>query len=286
MKNFLCLFLVSAMLLGGCAENAASSGNPESFDLEALLNAVSEAGFDYEYSEIIWNEDVLTGKADAIIVRNGGQEEYFTVYSYDSNKKAQADTKIVNESGHGFNYPDGRMVETSWVSYPHFFKQGRIIAFYCGDEAWILELLSNTLGEPFAGTGRTYIPPPAETLDSLLHVLSHAGLEHEIIENDPNTVNPFDFYFPEAIMRGVTIRKGAEEDFITIFSYNTTEELEANAFEINPHDPFPLLDMIAPPVLFKNGEIIVLYVGYEKWVYAFLADTFGEPFAGYTRHIQ
>ncbi|MCL2696855.1 MAG: hypothetical protein FWE74_02090 [Oscillospiraceae bacterium] len=155
MKKLLCLFLASITLLAGCAENAGSAEsakNSRSSDFEALLTAVTENGFEYEISEITWDEDVLTGKAETIIVRSGEQEERFTVYSYSSNNKAQTDTKIVNESGYGFSYRDGRMVQTSWVSYPHFFIQGRIIVFYVGDEAWILDFLYDTLGEPFAGT--------------------------------------------------------------------------------------------------------------------------------------
>ncbi|MCL2638415.1 MAG: hypothetical protein FWD48_08610 [Oscillospiraceae bacterium] len=187
MKKLLCLFLISAIILSVCAACAENTGNS---DLEALLNAITAAGFEHEISEITWDEDLLTGKAETIIVRSGEQEEHFTVYSYSSNSKAQADTKIVNESGHGFNYRDGRGVQVSWISYPHFFIQGRIIVFYVGNEAWVLDFLSNTLGEPFAGTGQVYSPPQASAfMDKPPAILLTADGEELIYSAAPNMWN-------------------------------------------------------------------------------------------------
>ena len=50
--------------------------------------------------------------------------------------------------------PDGSSVGTSmpfWVGDPHFFKGGKLIVLYLGDDADILSALESVLGEQFAG---------------------------------------------------------------------------------------------------------------------------------------
>jgi len=49
---------------------------------------------------------------------------------------------------------DGKSVGTStvnWVGAPHFYKSGRIIVIYTGDDAGVLSLLSRAMGPQFAG---------------------------------------------------------------------------------------------------------------------------------------
>jgi hypothetical protein len=38
-----------------------------------------------------------------------------------------------------------------WESTPHFYKGGRIIVIYVGDDWWTISLLVKALGEQFAG---------------------------------------------------------------------------------------------------------------------------------------
>jgi hypothetical protein len=50
--------------------------------------------------------------------------------------------------------PDGGSIGTSmvtWVATPHFYKTGRILVLYVGDDQAILDLLEGALGPQFAG---------------------------------------------------------------------------------------------------------------------------------------
>jgi hypothetical protein len=49
---------------------------------------------------------------------------------------------------------DGGSVGTSmisWMATPHFFKSGRVLVLYVGDDSVTLNLLMEVLGEQFAG---------------------------------------------------------------------------------------------------------------------------------------
>jgi hypothetical protein len=50
--------------------------------------------------------------------------------------------------------PDGGSIGTSmvsWLATPHFYKSGRLIVLYIGDNAEIIRLLESALGPQFAG---------------------------------------------------------------------------------------------------------------------------------------
>jgi hypothetical protein len=38
-----------------------------------------------------------------------------------------------------------------WMATPHFFKSGSLLVLYVGDDAEILDLLKDSLGDQFAG---------------------------------------------------------------------------------------------------------------------------------------
>ena len=50
--------------------------------------------------------------------------------------------------------PDGGTIGTSkihWIGTPHFFKQGRLLVLYVGENGDLLRILAATLGRQFAG---------------------------------------------------------------------------------------------------------------------------------------
>ena len=68
------------------------------------------------------------------------------VFEYKSAEAMEADAALVA--------PDDGSVGTSmvsWMATPHFFKSGRVLVLYVGDDAATLDLLKSTLGEQFAG---------------------------------------------------------------------------------------------------------------------------------------
>lgn len=68
------------------------------------------------------------------------------VFEYEDEVAAEADATRVS--------PDGSAIGTTsilWVGSPHFFRTGRLIALYVGDEPNVLDLLQSVLGPQFAG---------------------------------------------------------------------------------------------------------------------------------------
>jgi hypothetical protein len=68
------------------------------------------------------------------------------VFEYDAPGAAEAEARKVS--------PDGSEVGTShvgWVAPPHFFRKGRIVVVYIGDDPNLLRLLQGALGPQFAG---------------------------------------------------------------------------------------------------------------------------------------
>ena len=50
--------------------------------------------------------------------------------------------------------PDGGTVGTSkihWIGTPHFFKQGKLLVLYVGENSGVLRILEGILGRQFAG---------------------------------------------------------------------------------------------------------------------------------------
>ena len=68
------------------------------------------------------------------------------VFQYINAAAADAEAALVS--------PDGSAVGTSklhWVGPPHFYKQGKLLVLYVGDNAKVLKALETALGRPFAG---------------------------------------------------------------------------------------------------------------------------------------
>lgn len=72
--------------------------------------------------------------------------ENVQVFRYKSVRAAEAEAKKVNA--------EGTTVGTSammWVGPPHFYRKGRLLVLYVGDNDAMLKALSSALGPQFAG---------------------------------------------------------------------------------------------------------------------------------------
>jgi hypothetical protein len=72
--------------------------------------------------------------------------ENVQVFRYSSGRAAEAEAKKVNA--------EGTSVGTStamWVGPPHFYKKGRLIILYAGDNESVMKALTAVLGPQFAG---------------------------------------------------------------------------------------------------------------------------------------
>lgn len=134
--------LVVVMLFAACApqgEVPAESATVD--DLRSLSKALRDAGATIESNETIQQEFfTVEGR---ILKVNGTDVQ---VFEYKSADAMEAEAALVAS--------DGGSVGTSmmmWMATPHFFKSGRLLVLYVGDDAAMLDLLKSALGEQFAG---------------------------------------------------------------------------------------------------------------------------------------
>ena len=105
------------------------------------MNALQKAGAQVELGDSI--EQVFFSVPGRILKVN---EADVQVFEYESTQAMEVDAAQVA--------PDGGSISTSmvtWMATPHFFKSGRTIVLYVGDDAALLDLLKSALGEQFAG---------------------------------------------------------------------------------------------------------------------------------------
>jgi hypothetical protein len=132
------LFLV-IMLFTACAPQAETPAAVE--DLGSLSKALRAAGATVEGGDTV--EQPFFSVTGQILKINGADVQ---VFEYKSAELMEADAAQVSA--------DGGSVGTSmvsWMATPYFFKTGRVLVLYVGDDAAILDLLKSVLGEQFAG---------------------------------------------------------------------------------------------------------------------------------------
>lgn len=78
-----------------------------------------------------------------VITVNGGDVQ---VFEYTDAAAADTEAALVS--------PDGSSIGTtmvSWVAAPHFYKTGKLIVLYVGDNTAVINVLEAVLGSQFAG---------------------------------------------------------------------------------------------------------------------------------------
>ncbi len=73
-------------------------------------------------------------------------DEQVQVFEYASGKAAEREAKTVSAAGSsaGTSMP-------LWVAPPHFYKSGRLIVLYVGEQSAVIKALESILGPQFAG---------------------------------------------------------------------------------------------------------------------------------------
>lgn len=144
------ILTLTVMLVAACspqqqatevpATPVVSHGGPVE-DQVSLIDALRAAGAEVELGETV--EQVFFSVTGQILKVNGADVQ---VFEYESPEAMEEDAAQVA--------PDGGSIGTSmvtWVATPHFYKAGRVLVLYVGDDAPILDLLKGVLGEQFAG---------------------------------------------------------------------------------------------------------------------------------------
>ena len=123
------------------AATPADSPSIPALDLASLMEALGAAGGSVESGEAV--EQPFFTVEGQIIKVNGADVQ---VFEYETAEAMAVDAAEVSE--------DGGSIGTSmvnWMSTPHFYKAGRILVLYVGDDQAILDLLEGALGPQFAG---------------------------------------------------------------------------------------------------------------------------------------
>jgi hypothetical protein len=154
--SFLCSVLMVTLLAACSAQptaapdvqepaNADSATTaPESVtvdDFDSLLEALRSAGASVEAGDEV--EQPFFTTAGQIVKVNGADVQVFV---YDTAQAMEAEAAQVAA--------DGGSVGTSmlsWMAPPHFYKFGRMIVLYVGEDPVITGLLESILGTQFAG---------------------------------------------------------------------------------------------------------------------------------------
>ncbi len=148
MKRYLALISIIFMLIAwsaGCAGQqppppVVSHGGPVT-DYVSLFDNLRAAGATVEPAGDI-SQPFFSVKGNAITV-NG---ENVQVFEYADAATADTEAALVS--------PDGSSVGitmVSWVATPHFYKTGRLIVLYVGDDTAVQNVLEAVLGSQFAG---------------------------------------------------------------------------------------------------------------------------------------
>jgi len=146
-KRNLCLFaglLLIAILVVACGSPApadSSHGGPVT-DYVGLVDALRAQGATIEPSGDI-SQPFFTVEGQVTQVNSQDVQ----VFEYADEAAAAAEAELIAQ--------DGSSVGTSmvtWVDSPHFYKAGRLIVLYVGDDTTTIDLLETVLGSQFAGS--------------------------------------------------------------------------------------------------------------------------------------
>lgn len=123
------------------AEPGVSSPSGAVEDQASLVDALRAAGADVEPGDPV--EQAFFSVTGQILKVNGADVQ---VFEYESAEAMGTEATQISEDGGSIGT---NMV--TWVAAPHFFRSGRLLVLYVGDDAAILGLLNGALGEQFAG---------------------------------------------------------------------------------------------------------------------------------------
>jgi len=144
------LFIISSLLvfaffMVACGSQPATpstetQGDPVE-DFASLVDSLQNAGATVETGDPI-EQAFFTVKGQIVKV-NGADVQ---VFEYENAEKLESEASQVASDGGS----TGTTMVT-WVATPHFFKAGRILVLYIGDDQVVLDLLKGALGVQFAG---------------------------------------------------------------------------------------------------------------------------------------
>jgi len=125
-----------AVVVAACASQGGSAS-----DYTSVVDGLRGTGVTIASGGEV-SQSFLSGKGQAILV-NGEQVQ---IFEYVDEAAVEADAASVSA--------DGGTVGTTmitWVATPHFYRSGKVIVLYIGEDATVLKALETVLGSQFAG---------------------------------------------------------------------------------------------------------------------------------------
>ena len=110
-------------------------------DVDSLVEELRAAGATVEIAGQV-SQPFFS--VDGRVVSVNGSDVH--VFQYESETAASEEAALVS--------PEGSTIGTSsvtWVATPHFYKAGRLIVLYVGDDDAVVTVLEEVLGPQFAG---------------------------------------------------------------------------------------------------------------------------------------
>ena len=144
MKHHL-IFLVSLSLvvvgLATCRPKSTGPRGEQVMDRANLVDSLRAAGAKVEPAGEV-SQPFFSVKGQIIKVSGSDVQ----VFEYASAAAADTEAKGVS--------PDGSVVGRSrvgWIAPPHFYKKGKLVVLYLGDDTTVIKVLESVLGRQFAG---------------------------------------------------------------------------------------------------------------------------------------
>ena len=134
----LMILLVAATVLTACGGQPASA---QGYGITEFVEGLREKGAEAETGDSV-QQDFFSVIGTSVNVDGEGVQ----VFEYDSAESMESDAVLVDASGSSI----GTSMVT-WIATPHFYKKGRILVLYIGDNEEILQVLESVLGPQFAG---------------------------------------------------------------------------------------------------------------------------------------
>jgi hypothetical protein len=236
------IILLTTLGAGCTSDSSPDEGAVEDYD--SLVDSLRASGATVEPAgEIVQDFFLVRGH---VIEVNG---EDVQVFEYSDEEVMEGDAALVS--------PDGSSIGTSlpfWVESPHFYKAGRIIVLYVGENEEVMNLLESVLGPQFAGRGEMETKPApieevsvniAESFPVQVFVYIRGGLAdscttfHEIeTERSGNTID-------------ILVTTQRPKDAICAQVYTTFEENVALGSDFTPGETYTVNVNDFEPVTFE-----------------------------------
>jgi len=145
--------MIAVVGIVGC--NSVEKSDNE-FDLEQFEIKMKSKGYEYQRQDL--EGGLLATKSQYMHLKDnlmidGKQvilyDTEIIVYSYENSEEMEENASIVNEDASIVNKE--QPIEIEWPKDPHFYKKGKIIVQYIGEDEEIITDLSEIMGKQFSG---------------------------------------------------------------------------------------------------------------------------------------